>query len=315
MIMVGVIVAHSNAIAQKPRLNPSHVMGAEACSECHGDEVDAWRKTNHFSTFKTLARKPKAREIAKALGVKDLTSDSLCIECHFTLQKKGARTRAIAGISCESCHGAATKWIKEHNKESVSRAARVAASEKAGMIYPENLYAVARNCYDCHIVSSEKLVNTGGHPPFSKDFDLAAWSQGEVLHSFMTDASPVKKAGKTNRPASANRKRMLYMVGKILSLEYSLRAVGNATTASAKPPGGGKAYGVAHAIRASGLIKEIEKLNVAMPTDEVTGIIAAAKSAKLKTKNAGPLTAAADKISVLAKKFASMHDGAKFAVA
>ena len=300
------------ALAQQPRLNPAHVMGAQACSECHGKEVDAWRATKHFKTFKELENRDKAGEIADNLDIDDLASDGMCIECHFTIQKKGAANVAISGISCESCHGAAKDWIKEHNKENVPRDQRKATAEKAGMLYPQNIYAVASNCYDCHVVDREELVNKGGHPAFSADFDLYAWSQGEVRHSFMTDANPVKKAGEVNRAADANHKRILYMVGKLLNLEYELRAVAKATTA-AKPSGADQAYGVQHAIRANTLIKQVEALNALAPTDEVTAIVAAAKSAKLKTKNAGPLNAAADKVSGLAKKFAAAHDGSELA--
>lgn len=308
--LLGIFAVAPAAFAQKPRLNPAHVMGAQACSECHGKEVDAWRATKHFKTFKELENRDKAGEIADNLDIDDLTSNGVCIECHFTIQKKGAKDVAISGISCESCHGAAKNWIKEHNKEKVGRAERKAASEKAGMLYPENIYAVASNCYDCHVVDREELVNKGGHPAFSKDFDLYAWSQGEVRHSFMTDGNPVKKAGDKNRAASTNYKRKLYMVGKLLNLEYQLRAVAKATTSKgteASP----QAYGVQHAIRANTLIKQVEALNKLAPTDEVTAIVAAAKSAKLKTKNAGPLTAAADKVAALAKEFAANHDGSK----
>ena len=299
--------------AQQPRLDPTHVMGANSCTECHGKEVDAWRATRHFATFKTLEDSDKANDIADLLEVDDLTSDSLCVECHFVLQKKGSKTSAISGISCESCHGAAKDWIKEHNKEKISREQRKEVSEKAGMIYPDNLYAVARNCFDCHIIKHEELVNKGGHPAFSKDFDLAGWLGGEVRHNFMTDAVPVKKSGTTNREASPERRRMLFMVGQLLSLEYSLRAVGKATTTKAKPPGGEQAFGIQQALRVQTLKGNIAKLNEQINTAEVTAILEIAGTVALKTKNEAQLTAAADKISVLAKKFAVAHDGSKFA--
>ncbi|MCP4846371.1 MAG: hypothetical protein GY899_00290 [Verrucomicrobiaceae bacterium] len=310
-VLLVMCIASGNA--QKPRLDPAHVMGANSCTECHGKEIDAWRASRHFATFKTLEDSDKANEIADLLEVDDLTSDSLCVECHFVLQKKGSKTSAISGISCESCHGAARDWIKEHNKEKISREQRKEISEKAGMIYPGNLYAVARNCFDCHIIKHEELVNKGGHPAFSKDFDLSGWLQGEVRHNFMTDAVPVKKSGTENREASPERRRMLFMMGQLLSLEYSLRAVGKATTAKAKPPGGAKAFGIQQALRAHALKGNIAKLNKQVNTAEVTAILEVVDTVVLKTKNEAQLVAAADKISVLTKKFAISHDGSKFA--
>jgi len=312
--ILGLWMAAPVAFSQKPRLDPAHVMGAQACSECHGKEVDTWRATKHFKTFKELEGLPLAGKIADRLDIDDLASESLCIECHFTMQAKGAKSVAISGISCESCHGAAKDWIKEHNKESVPRAQRQAVAEKAGMLYPQNIYAVASNCFDCHVVDREELVNKGGHPAFSKDFDLAGWSQGEVRHSYMTDAKPVKKSGAVNRAADANHKRVLYMLGKLLNLEYELRAVAKATTAKAteeQTKEKVQAYGMQHAIRADFLIKQVAALNALAPTDEVTALIAAAKGAALKTQNAAPLNAAADKVSALAKQFVAAHDGSK----
>ena len=183
------------------------------------------------------------------------------------------------------------------------------------MIYPQDLYSVGRNCYDCHIVSREALVNKGGHPTFSEEFDLYGWSQGEVRHSFMTDAKPVKKAGNTNRAADANHKRMLYMVGRLLHVEYSLRAMAKATTTKATPPGGGKSYAHQIAFRFDKLQKKVAALNKLAPTPEVTEIvkIATAMRKQMGVNNGKTLIPAADKISALAKKFATSHDGSKLA--
>jgi len=292
-------------------LNPANVMGAKACTECHGNEVDAWRLTKHFKTFSTLETSDKAGSIADAMGVDDLTSNSACIECHYTLQKQGGRDVAISGISCESCHGAARGWIQEHSKTEPSREQRTTTARKFGMIYPEDLYAVARNCFDCHIVAKEELVNKGGHAAYSKDFDLLAWHQGEVRHNFMIPGDKVKASGEKNRPASAERRRMLYLIGKLLTLEYSLRGVGVAT-AGGKLPSGEYAYGTQQALRFDGVRKEVDALASLAP--EIGEISKLAKAIKLSTKKEErvKMVATADKISALAKQFAVKYDGSTF---
>ena len=68
----------------------------------------------------------------------------------------------------------------------------------------------------------EDLVNKGGHRAGSA-FELVSWSQGEVRHNTWYSK------GKDNVPASAARKRMLYLVGLGVELETALRAVGKAT--------------------------------------------------------------------------------------
>ena len=293
-------------LAQNPRLNPAHVMGAQACSECHEQEVDAWRTTNHFKTFKELENNDKATEIADALDIDDLASESLCVECHFTMQKKGAALEAISGISCESCHGAAKGWIEEHNKETLPRPARMKAAIKGGMLPPSDIYAVAANCFDCHVVDREELVVKGGHPAFSENFDLYAWSQGEVRHSFMTPGDPVKKGGKVNREASVNHKRILFMAGKLLNLEYELRSVGAATA--------NNAYAKAHVGQLLKVRKQVAALNKLAPTPEMTKIVEFANSwggSMIKTKNAKALNEAGNKVGDMTREFLKNNDGSK----
>ena len=90
------------------------------------------------------------------------------------------------------------------------------------MIRTRSIYQLAKNCYGCHVVPQEDLVNKGGHRAGSA-FELVSWSQGEVLHNTWYSK------GKDNVPASAERKRMLYLVGLGVELETALRAVGKAT--------------------------------------------------------------------------------------
>ena len=90
------------------------------------------------------------------------------------------------------------------------------------MIRPRLLYDLAKNCYSCHVVPQEKLVNVGGHPAGSP-FELVSWSQGEVRHNTWHNK------GKDNPVADAGRKRMLYLVGRAVDLETALRAVATAT--------------------------------------------------------------------------------------
>lgn len=189
------------------RLDPMKVKGPDACGECHKSSVTAWKQSTHAKTFKALPRSKKAKEIAKKMGLRRIKAKSDCLTCHFTSAKKKKRIKPIAGISCESCHGAGNDWIKLHSdfggkgvtKESeppAHKKERFAKSVAAGMIRPVNIYAVANNCYQCHTVPNEKLVNVGGHPAGSS-FELVAWSQGEVRHNVWY-SKPNDEAG-TNR--------------------------------------------------------------------------------------------------------------------
>ncbi len=73
-------------------------------------------------------------------------------------------------------------------------------------------------------------MNEGGHKAGS-DFDLVAWSQGEVRHNFVSSAGAPDAA--SNRAAGDVQRRRLYVVGATVDLETSLRNL-----AAAKQAGG-----------------------------------------------------------------------------
>ena len=95
------------------RLDPQRVQGPDVCADCHEYNVDAWRETHHFTTFKELPSRPEAREIADKMGLKRIKEGSDCLGCHFTAKPDDSgRVKTIAGITCESCHGPAINtWI------------------------------------------------------------------------------------------------------------------------------------------------------------------------------------------------------------
>ena len=286
------------------RLDPTKVRGPDACGECHKETVKSWKESHHSSTFKDMPRSDEAREIADKMGIKRIKSESDCLTCHFTLAEEEAAVKPIAGISCESCHGAGSDWIDVHSdfggkdakaeNESVAhKIKRYADSEAAGMIRPSNLYALAQNCYGCHTVPNEKLVNVGGHTAGS-NFELVRWSQGEVRHNlWYTD---------DNTEASLERRRMLYIIGKMLDFEYALRGVAKATE--------GAEYAKSMAKRAKKALAFLNKIDETVDDPSLTGIVNIGAKAKLKLNNEAALNAAAEKVSEFARQFGSEERGA-----
>jgi len=304
LMMIAAVVSLGFSGTASAASHNANLVGPNACAECHKTETANWKTTLHFKTFREMPRRKETKLIAKKMGIKRVKSDSLCLDCHFTSQIVKGKPKPIAGISCESCHSPGKKWVKIHskfmgrkNKEPKGNAAiRWAKSEEAGMIRPSNLYNLAKNCYSCHVVPKEKLVNVGGHPAGSA-FDLVAWSQGEVRHNTWYT--------KQNNPASANRKRILYVVGLAVELETALRAVGKATQK--------KKYAVSMARRASAARKKLIKVAKALPdAKELVAIIKASKSAKLKLNNDAALSAAADKVGMATQIVVSKYDGSSF---
>jgi hypothetical protein len=283
---------------------PTKIVGPNACAECHKAEAEAWKGTHHFKTFRDMPRRKEATEIAGKMGISRIRSESLCLTCHYTVQEKEGRKQPIAGISCESCHGAGSDWIKVHSgfsgktektETKTEATARWKLADSKGMIRPSSIYRLAKNCYGCHVVPQEDLVNKGGHPAGSA-FDLVSWSQGEVRHNTW------HSKGKENVPASAARKRMLYLLGLGVELEIGIRGVGNATVR--------RLYAFEMAKRVDRARKQLAVAAKAAPNaPEIAKIVEYAYSAGLKLNNERSLTAAADGISRLLVRISEKYDG------
>lgn len=285
-------------------------VGPDQCGECHKSEMAVWKETKHYKSFFELTRSEEARAIAQKMGIKRIKRESDCLNCHFTSLPEEGVIKPVAGTSCESCHGAAANWIDIHNdyggkdvkKEQESaehREQRIANAKANGMLRPENLYKVAQNCYQCHSVPNEKLVNVGGHTAGSQ-FELVSWSQGEIRHNFLHSQS-----GEQNLPASTERKRLMLAVGQALDLEYGLRGLALATEKAD--------YAIAMAKRCQLAMARIKKLHEAQPIDEFKAMLEIAEAAELKLNHRDALTQAADQVAKLGQQLSSKYDGSTLA--
>jgi hypothetical protein len=281
-------------------------VGPNACAECHKQEAEAWKGSHHFKTFSEMPRNTAANEIAKKMGMRRVKTEPLCLTCHFTVQQKDGKEEPVAGVSCESCHSAGADWLKLHSEFSgktekteskAEEEARWKAADAKGMIRQASLYALAKNCYSCHVVPQEQLVNVGGHTPGSA-FELLSWSQGEVMHNTWYSK------GKENVPANVGRKRMLYLVGLGVELETGIRAVSNAT---ARQP-----YAFAMAKRVDVARKKLAAAVKAAPdVPELKKLVDYAYSAGLKLNNKPALAAAADGVAKEIASLTEKYDGSK----
>ncbi len=305
-----ILLAPCTAKAQNTRCDPTKVVSTEACAKCHVNEVQSWKLTPHYRTFDELGRKPEANQICKKLGLRSAKRSDVCIDCHFTLQQDGDKLKPVSGISCESCHGAAADWMAVHNdyggalvtreSETPEHAiARVERSEDLGMQNTRNLYAIASSCFNCHTVPNEKLVNVGGHVAGTADFELVRWSQGQVRHNYL------RTGGTANATSDIERRRVMFVVGLIVDLEYSTRATAKATEKSS--------YGVTVASRAASASYQLFQLQSKLNDPEIQSILTTFSKAELRVGNAESLHAIADEIKVAGERFCQNHDGTMLA--
>ena len=290
-----------------PESDLAKVQGADACGECHTREMEAWKRSTHFATWTTMHRKPRAREIANALEIKGgIKRNDLCVNCHYTARVVDEKPKPVSGVSCESCHGAAADWINVHNdygadktKETETpehRAMRLKACDASGMLRPANVYLVARNCYSCHSVPNETLVNIGGHKAGSA-FELVSWSKGEVRHNYQYSSD------QKNRTASLERKRVLYVVGAMTDLEYALRGMSKITERGA--------YRDAMRNRKNSAVKRIDEILSRVSLPEIQSLISSLErnDKGLVKINQALLNELPDQLAALSQQFVNTHDG------
>ena len=292
----------------------------ERCGECHAAEFEVWETTEHATGFDTLHRRDRAKDIYRNLDLRlikrgtDETTPA-CLSCHYTPVLRRDQLRAGAGVTCESCHGPARDWISVHNSYGVAEAdfqkaalletpehrmQRVADSRAAGMRRPSDLYDVAANCFGCHTVPNENLVNRGGHSTGS-DFEIVAWSE-RIRHNFLESYKTAD--GRTNAERPPEWKRKMYVVGRMLDLEYAVRGVAAATRND-------ELYFAAMSDRAEAAVDELLEINERVALPAVQRIIATWNAVDLSLGMDAQSTAAAMQEST--RQFIANSDGAALA--
>jgi hypothetical protein len=120
---------------------------------------------------------------------------ALCLDCHTHNPAPAHRAQAYDvadGVVCESCHGAAERWVKSHVEPGATHAGNVAKG-----LYPTNDdVARARLCLSCHMGNRNKFVThrmmAAGHPRLA--FELDTFTQIGPAH-FQIDADWEKRKG------------------------------------------------------------------------------------------------------------------------
>lgn len=281
------------------------------CGECHGSEYDVWRESKHATGFETMHRTESAHDILEKMGLTvTKRQESLCMRCHYTV---GPKLNAIAGVSCESCHGPARDWINVHNswgdgvdhpdrETPEHRQQRIAQSAERGMLRPSgNLYAVAANCFECHTVPIEELVNKGGHSTGSTNFDLVERA-GQIRHNFVQEQWGGEKG---NRAPSVERTRLTFATGRILAYEFALRGLANATAEGR--------YAKAMERRFQQSARDLDAVARAAPDPAITEILKLGSGLRLVPGNGAAILAAATRIRTLGQTYTSTANGTRLA--
>ena len=153
-------------------------VGNKKCRPCHMKEFKSWSATKHPQALESL--KPGAAAEAKKAAnldpAKDYTADAKCVSCHVTGHAKEggfvdvASTPDLAGVGCESCHGAGGTYTKPEHMSLKNKEYKKADIVAAGMVEQ----VTEKQCTVCHNDKS----------PFFKSFDFEAKEEEGAHENF-----------------------------------------------------------------------------------------------------------------------------------
>jgi hypothetical protein len=161
-------------------------VGTNKCKKCHIKEYKSWKDMKKAKTLDVLkpGEAAEAKTKANLDPQKDYTQDSSCLKCHTTGfghpggyvvpdpadEKAVKAAKKLAGVGCESCHGAGSAYLELH--EEIKKSKR---TYKADEMYAAGMTKIdAAACATCHNEESptykpldfEKQKNEGGHEMF-----------------------------------------------------------------------------------------------------------------------------------------------------
>ena len=167
--------------------HPSLGVGSCAASSCHGaaetwkgsnvaqTEYHTWRRGDKHARAYAVLLNERSRGIAEKLGLNEPAHRArICLDCHAHNVPAVRRDKQFVladGVSCESCHGPAERWIGPHVEPAATHPANLAA----GMFPTSDTVQRAQLCLSCHFGNARKFVSHrmmgAGHPRLSFELD------------------------------------------------------------------------------------------------------------------------------------------------
>ncbi len=222
-------------------------VGTSSCTAagCHGgnpaksvvgSEHTVWLQHDmHAHAYNVLLNETSQR-MAKLLELEKPAHESpLCLNCHgpvseapFPASIAGSHADLVTeGVSCEACHGAASKWLGPHVRADW-KTKSVAQKAEFGYRDTKDFWQRAKLCADCHVGAPGRDVNhdlyAAGHPRLF--FELSAFHSMMPTHwDRQTDrakAAGVQQAVKGAKVEKSPLEAQLWAIGQVASAEAAL---------------------------------------------------------------------------------------------
>ena len=209
---------------------PAKFNGPGSCASpsCHGgvqirnettvqqNEYSIWVVHDRHTTAFTKLSNDVAKNITKLMGMNaDPQKEPRCLACHSvnpgervaaTFPMKGGSPDLSDGVSCESCHGPASKWLGPHTEKDWHREDWIEGGKDRGEMKDlRDIVKRTENCAECHIGSptdplrkvDHELI-AAGHPDLV--FELSYYQAAMPKH-WREEWEKPEMAGKT-KPAA-----------------------------------------------------------------------------------------------------------------
>lgn len=241
-------ISNSWANATAPAAAPAAVpqlafQGVASCAamNCHGGVGAKGQKSCEYTTW--VSDDPHAKaysvlflkrsiDMGKKLGLTTPPSEAkVCLDCHVTnapTNLRGPRFSFDDGVGCESCHGAAEKWLGLHVTSAwKTEYATPVQKAEVGMTDLKDIKLRLTKCASCHVSTPGAEVNhdliAAGHPRMV--FEAGAMHANLPKH---WDAVAEKKAN----PAIEAK---IWAVGQAVGAESTLRVLSARADDVARP--------------------------------------------------------------------------------
>jgi hypothetical protein len=183
---------------------PAKFNGPGSCASpsCHGgvqirnettvqqNEYSIWVVHDRHTRAYNVLSNDVAKNIVKLMGMKsNAQEEPRCLACHSVNpgdRKAATFSDLTDGVSCESCHGPASKWLGPHTEKDWHREDWVEGGKERGEMKDlRDIVKRTENCAECHIGSSTD-------PLRKVDHELIAAGHPDLVFSltYYQDAMP-----------------------------------------------------------------------------------------------------------------------------